>query len=65
MPASSLSTWQVPAASWPPPPWASISSPTLVRDARLMIDLPVAKTVFCCLRPHSTWIEMFVSGYSA
>ena len=25
-----------------------------------MIDLPVAKTVFCCLRPQSTWIEMFV-----
>ena len=44
---------------------ASISSPTSVLDERSRIDLPVAKTVFCFFNPQSTWIEMFVSGYSA
>ena len=55
--ASSFATWQVPAASWPPPPYSSISAPTSTGDVRSMIDLPTAKTVFCCLRPHRTWTE--------
>src|SRR3954449_11235495 len=63
--ASSLATWQVPAASWPPPPYWSISSPTLVFELRSRIDLPVANTVFCWRRPQSTWIEMLHSGNSA
>ena len=32
---------------------------------RLRIDLPIAKTVFCCLSPHSTWTERLHCGKSA
>ena len=38
--AVSLLPWQVPAAWWPPPPWLSISSPTITLLPRSKIDLP-------------------------
>ena len=63
--ARSLSIWQVPAASWPPPPWASISAPMSSLRGAVEIERPTANTVFCCLRPHSTWIDTLHSGYSA
>jgi hypothetical protein len=34
----------------------------LVADVRLRIDFPIAKTVFCFFRPHSTWIDRLHSG---
>jgi hypothetical protein len=61
----SFDTWHVPAFSCPPPPYSSIKAPIFVCDVRLRIYLPVANTVFWFFRPHSTWIEMFVSGNSA
>ncbi|MNR65329.1 hypothetical protein D3C85_1883250 [compost metagenome] len=60
-----MSTWQVPAFSCPPPPYSSISAPILVLEVRFRIDLPVANTVFWFFRPHSTWMEILVSGYMA
>src|SRR5579872_283980 len=63
--ALSASIWQVPAASWPPPPYLRHSAPMLVFEVRFRIDLPIANTTFWFARPHITCIEMLVSGNSA
>lgn len=51
-----------PAARCPPPPCASMISPTLIVLERSRMDLPTAKTVFCCFSPQSTCIDMVHCG---
>src|SRR5262249_31546229 len=63
--ALSLSIWHVPAASCPPPPCASISAPMSTLELLSRIDLPTARTVFCFLRPHITWIDTLHWGKRA
>ncbi len=60
--AWSFGTWHVPAATWPPPPKVSMSSPMSVREPRSRIDFPTANTVFCFCLPQSTWTEMLHFG---
>ena len=60
-----LGTWQVPAASCPPPPCASIRRPMSKSEERSMIERPTARTVFCFRRPQSTCTETVQCGCSA
>ena len=40
-------------------------SPIFIFELRLRIDLPMAKTVFCCFSPQRTWMDSSQSGNKA